>query len=349
MQPSARLLFCGALACVSVASALGGGGHGVRRPAAAAAAFARAADAAGGDWVAAYHSGAAAGVDFSLRAGTRLGGAALPAAPRAGGARQLAIPFPVPTGNFFCSYYESTCSQMLSMTSCTPAGSIVNGCGGPGNGTFDNFVASNSSCACSSPYVLGDVSSNRVAELLWDAALGGPSAVTLFQAPGAAVFGNQTDIATTFGYLCFSQLFSMGCPLGKIAILPPGGILNATCRCGGAANFDFADRAIESITDALLINATAWISTQVVAQPCYPGSLNTPNNQLMCNPAGFSLLCSTFLSAINCSAPTNVNNCAQASDTYTVRRGHVSDAARALRVELPHTATPLLSLPASGI
>lgn len=310
MQPSARLLFCGALACASVASALGGGGHGVRRPAAAAASFARAADAAGGDWVAAYNSGAAAGVDFSLRAGTR----------QASGARQLGVPFPVPTGNFFCSFYESTCAQMLTMTSCDPAASIVNGCGGPGNGTLDNFLASNSSCACSSPYVLSDVTSNRVAELLWDAALGGPSAVTLFQAPGSAVFGNQTDIATTFGYLCFTQLFSMGCPLGKIAILPPGGVENATCRCGGAANFDFGDRAIESITDAVLINATAWISTQVITQPCYPKSINTASNQFMCNPAGYSLLCSTFLSAINCSTFTNKNNCADPSESYKVRR-----------------------------
>ena len=259
-----------------------------RVPTAAALAHVAAVRAAGGNW------------------------AALATPPPHGSGRHL-FPLPLPAApNFFCERFTPACSQYLSYASCAVGATSVIGCGGAGNGTLDYFVGGNTSCACSSPYVVSELASNQVSALLWDAAVGSPTNVVTFQAAGAATYGNQTDIAATFGYLCFSNLYSMGCPIGKIAVLPPAldGSQNGTCRCGPQGNFDFGIAAMGSVTDALVFNTKNFIATQVLDVGC---SADSPSARsptdfselLMCNPQGFPLLCQAYLNATNCSSPIN--------------------------------------------
>ena len=262
------------------------------------------------------------------------------------GARALSAPFPVTSGNFFCERFLPTCAVAMGgagagagLLGCTAPSAV--GCGGPGNGTLDLFVGGNSSCTCAAPFVLTDVSSTRVAELLWDAAVGGPAGVTLFLAPGSATYGNQTDMPATFGYLCFTTLFTMGCPISKVAIVAPGtggANQNATCRCGAIGNFDFAPRALETITDAITVNATNFILTQVVdLGNSYPPQGATSNDDFthlfICNPNSFLLLCQTYLTAINCTSSVarvgDGSACTEAfASSYSVRGGLLCIVAR---------------------
>ena len=177
---------------------------------------------------------------------------------------------PVQTGNFLCDRYVPWCSVFLDAVACPAANRLIRGCSGPGvNGSLssdfsppnDDNDASNPGwhCSCTTTPEFNDVNepagpSERLHELLWDAAVKGGGGVTFVTAATGYV-----DMNATFGALCAETLSGLGCPPGQQTIVAnqaTSGDNAYHCACG---QFNQGSgRGIENIIDALAANFTNY-------------------------------------------------------------------------------------------